>query len=184
MLKGFIKDFMPWILFYIFMGPTHDQLTIAIIIACITFILFEKESLKQGFVLSWGSAIFFMWLAIIVIIFKSDWIVKNVNIISNASLSLIALISILIHKPFTIQYAKKEVAEDKWQHPLFIRINYLLTSFWSLMFLICLGISIIRSAYPNFYPNTLNLFSYIPSIIGALFTKWFPKWYRDKKIIL
>ena len=73
-------------------------------------------------------------MTIAVVLLKNLWIIEHAGLISNSSLAVIALISIVIGKPFTIQYAKEKVPADKWKTPLFIRINYLLSSFWLLMF--------------------------------------------------
>lgn len=134
MLKDVIKSFLPWILYFILVDQKQQQLDIAIIIAAITSIIFEFKGLKKGFILSWGTLIFFIFMFISVIILRNQYIIKYAWIFSNGALALIAWISILIHKPFTIQYAKEKVSKDKWEHPLFLRINYLLTTVWGLIF--------------------------------------------------
>lgn len=60
MLKNIIQNFLPWILFFILAGSTQQQLNIAIIIAATTSIVFEYKALKKGFILSWGTLIFFI----------------------------------------------------------------------------------------------------------------------------
>jgi lysylphosphatidylglycerol synthetase-like protein (DUF2156 family) len=182
MLKEILRSFLPWILFFLLTGHTQQQLDVAIIVAAVTSIIFEVNALRKGFILSWGTLIFFIFMVIAVILLRDQWVAKYSWIFSNGALALIAWISIFIRKPFTIQYAKEQVSKDKWQHPLFIKINYLLTAAWGLIFLISIGLHIIRIYYPEFCGSIYEVISYVPSIFGIWFTAWFPNWYKGKYI--
>lgn len=182
MAKEIIKSFLPWILFFVLAGSTSRQLDVAIIVAALTSVFFEYHDLKKGFILSWGTLIFFIFMFIAVVLLKMQWIAKNSWIFSNGALALIAWISLLIRKPFTIQYAKQQVSEDKWNHPLFFKINDLLTGVWGLIFSVGIGLHILRLYYPMFDGWIYELISYIPSIFGIVFTAWFPDWYKEKYI--
>jgi len=57
-------------------------------------------------------------------------------------LTLAAVWSLVIKKPFTLQYAKKVVAPEFTQHPLFLASNFWLTLIWAVAF----GLSLICSA--------------------------------------
>src|SRR5258708_4145400 len=140
MLKEILKSFLPWILFFILIGHSEEKLDVAIIAATIASILCDFNRLKHGFILSWGTFFFFIFMLVAVVIFKSQWIARYSEFFSNGALAAIAWISILVRKPFTIQYAKEIVSSDKWQHPLFIKINYMLTSAWGILFLIGTGL--------------------------------------------
>lgn len=181
MLKEVIQSFLPWILFFILAGQTQQQLDFAIIAAAVSSIVFEFKSLKKGFVLSWGTLIFFIFMFVAVVLLKNQWIEKFSWIFSNGALVIIAWVSIIIRKPFTIQYAKKQVSQDKWQHPLFLKINYLLTMVWGLIFLTGIGLHIMRIYYPIFISGLYyEIISYVPSMFGIWFTSRFPDWYKEK----
>ena len=182
MLKEIIQGFLPWILFFILAGSTQQQLDIAIIVAAITSIIFEYKGLKKGFILSWGTLIFFIFMVTAVTLFQNQWVSKFYWIFSNGALATIAWVSILIRKPFTIQYAKEQVSQDKWLHPLFLKINYLLTAVWGLIFLTGIGLHILRLFEPSFNGWIYEITSYLPSIFGIWFTTWFPNWYKDKYV--
>src|SRR5688572_21207363 len=111
MLKSLIRNFLPWILYFILNGPTQSQIDLSICVAAVTSIVFEIKSLKKGYLLSWATLIYFVLLSLLVVVLRIDLIVKYEWILSNAMLALIAWASILIKQPFTIQYAKEEVAE-------------------------------------------------------------------------
>lgn len=99
-------------------------------------------------------------------------------ILVNITLACVALGSLAIGKPFTLQYARAEVAKDKWQNPVFIFINQVLTFAWGMSFLFNLCINIIHKIYP--FSSLVISLLVNGSTLGALFfTIWFPKWYRN-----
>lgn len=104
MLINIIQSFLPWILYFSLLGSEQSQVSMAVIVAAVASILFEFKSLKKGFVLSWGTLVFFMFMIVAVVILKNQTVLKYAWIISHAGLAIIALVSILLRKPFTIQY--------------------------------------------------------------------------------
>lgn len=182
MLKGIIRSFLPWILYFILLGHSQERIDIAVIIAGITSITFEFKGLKKGFILNWGTLAFFIFMFITVVLFKNQWIAKQAWIFSNGTLAVIAWASILVKQPFTIQYAKLQVAKDKWNHPIFIRINYILTAVWGTIFLFNLMIHVLRAYYPTVNGWIYEFITYSASIFGIWFTAWFPNWYKTKNI--
>lgn len=171
MAKELIQTFLPWILFFIFVGHNLHQLELAVLLAAVTSILFEYKRLKLGFILSWGTVLFFVFMFVAVVLFKNEWIATHTWLFSDSALAAIAWISIFLRKPFTMQYAKLEVSSDKWQHPLFLKINYILTIFWGMIFLCNLALHMI---------NANQIISWLLPILAIWFTRWFPNWYREK----
>jgi hypothetical protein len=54
-----------------------------------------------------------------------DWSVGKVGLAVNGGLTLISLLSLVIRRPFTLQYAEEQIPEQYWNTPLFIRTNQL-----------------------------------------------------------
>jgi magnesium-transporting ATPase (P-type) len=180
MLISLIQCFLPWILYFILVGPTQHQLDLAIWVAAFTSIAFEIRNLKRGYLLSWATLVFFIFLIIAVVIFRSGFVTKYEWVFSNGALAAIALFSIFIRKPFTIQYAKEEVEEKYWDSPIFIKINYILTAVWCLSFFISLGLNILKFYIPNFNGWGYQVSTYLPTIAAIWFTGWFPDWYKNR----
>lgn len=180
MLKEFIQSFLPWILFFAFAGGSQGQLEIAIALAVICSVVFEYKALKKRFVLSWGTLVFFILIFIAVVLFKNYWIAKYIWLLSNGALAIIVWLSILLRKPFTIQYAKEQVPQDKWQHPLFYKINYLISGVWGITFLIYEGLNIIRVYQPSLNGWVYEIATYLPSVFAVWITTWFPDWYKER----
>lgn len=180
MSKNVILGFIPWILYLIISGHNLLQFDISILVALFASIVCQIPQLKKGFILSWGTLIFFLFMTVSVVLLTNEWVIKNAGLISNSGLAVITLISIVIGKPFTMQYAKETVPADKWETPLFIQINYLLSAFWLVMFLSMLGVYLIHTFHPEVSNWIFNLISYIPIIFGTWVSIWFPAWYRER----
>lgn len=173
-----IKSILPWILYAILPGKTLNELKFSLTIAAIASLIFEYPYLKKGFVLSWGTLFFFSFMFIAVVLFQHEWIAKHAWIFSNGTLALIAWISILLRQPFTIQYAKERVASDKWQHPIFIKINNILSATWGFIFLYAFILNILRVYFPSLMHWSLELSTYVLTGFGIWFSAWFPDWYK------
>ncbi|MEJ1969274.1 MAG: hypothetical protein WDN03_11680 [Rhizomicrobium sp.] len=48
----------------------------------------------------------------------------------DGGLLAIVIASLLLHEPFTLQYAREQVSPEQWQTPLFLRTNYVVTGIW------------------------------------------------------
>ncbi|HVV67703.1 MAG TPA: hypothetical protein VG895_05730 [Patescibacteria group bacterium] len=183
MLKDIIRSFLPWILFFILLNHSQEQIDIAVIIAGVTSVIFDFRGLKKRFILNWGTFAFFIFLFVAVVLFKNQWVAKQAWLFSNGTLAAIAWISILLRQPFTIQYAKLQVAKDKWNHPLFLKINYILTAVWGSIFLFNLMIHVLRIYYHTVNGWIYESITYGTPIFGIWFMAWFPNWYRKKILV-
>ena len=180
MIKSLVQSFLPWILYFILVGSSQKQLDLAICVAAFTSVAFEMQSLKKGYVLSWGTLIFFVFLLVAVVLFRSAFIAKYEWVLSNGMLAFIAWFSILIKQPFTIQYAKEQVPEEHWNSPLFFKINYILSATWGFLFLIGLLLNIIHLNVLAFHGWIYEVSTYLPSVFGVWFTTWLPDWYKAR----
>ncbi|MCK4815100.1 hypothetical protein KA005_04960 [bacterium] len=173
--------FLPWISFAILPTSTLQQLDIAIAVALILTIATNFGELKKCFVLPVGTIIFFIFCFIAITVFKSLWVMSYLWLFAGLVLLLIALVSLLIRKPFTMQYAKLKTPKDKWQDPLFIKINYILTGMWSAIFLLRLILSAINAYSDIFTTLSFNIIANGLLVLAVIFTAWFPQWYKHRQ---
>lgn len=176
MLKIIFVNFLPWILFSIFTSYS-ENLEVSIGIALASCLLFDYSALKRGFILSWGTLIFFSLMLVAIIYFKNLIFIQYYGLLLIAALTIIVWFSIFIGKPFTLQYAKQQVDQDKWEHPLFLKINYELTYVWGFIFLSNLFFHIVQIYYPAAYGEVIF---YFLNFLGMGFSAWYPK-YRVKQ---
>ncbi len=176
MQKNLLIGFLPWILYFIFVGPSRIEMDVAIVVGLVSFILTGLASLKEKFILSWTSLIFFLFMFVMVVVRNDHWVAEHAIFISNAMLALVTWGSFLAGVPFTIQYAKQQVPASKWNHPTFIYVNQLLTAAWGVAFTFGVITYYVQShlAY--------QLLQMIPLIAAIVLTIYFPNWYRFKKM--
>ncbi|MBE3553401.1 MAG: FAD-dependent oxidoreductase, partial [Kyrpidia tusciae] len=62
-------------------------------------------------------------------------------------LSVSTLLSLVAGEPFTMQYAKQEVAPSLWENPIFIRINRRLTQLWAALFSLSLFFAVLTALH-------------------------------------
>jgi len=168
-------SFIPWFLFWILLSMRKPEpAALAGFIVTLIFIIMEKARHRSVKILQAGTLAFFFILAILAIFTELEWFGHWVNLWSNLALTLIVLISIVIGKPFTLQYAKEETPKEYWSSPKFIQINYTISWVWFLAFLVNLAPSVIRVLGVK-VPVSLNwAASIIPFVAAAKFTKWYP----------
>lgn len=183
-MKRMIEDFIPWILFFLLSGKSQGQLDIAIIVAAIATLFFDYKSLRKGFILSWGTLIYFTFMLTSVALMRNQWVAQHAWLFSNGVLALIAFFSILVRKPFTMQYARELTPSEKWTHPIFIKINYILTMVWGFVFLAGIGLHLIQGLIPSVTGWVFECLTYVPSILAIWFTTRFPQWYKRRQLSL
>lgn len=181
-MSKILIGFVPWILYFVLTGATQSRIDWAIIISFVALFVLSFHELKKGFILTCGTLLFFTVMLVMVVILQNHWMMQNKWILSNATLAAISWFSLIIKKPFTLQYAREQVDERFWQSPLFIRINNIITLVWAVVFTICVLINIDRTYLVNM-PMWLyqTLTNGLP-LLAILFTAKFPNYYRNHLI--
>lgn len=127
--------FLPWVFFAIFYGHTKTSQLTGSLGALILMVVFNFKEIKKGFILPWGSIALYVFLAINVFNIVDLSAIGTVRLI-NSTLAAIVLFSMVVGRPFTIQYAKEEVDSRHWHEPLFVRINWVLTGIWAILMVV------------------------------------------------
>lgn len=178
--------FLPWIAYFLLSGDSRSSHLLAMSIALLMMVVLDRKALKKGFILVWGGTVFFSSLLIISLCTSTLWFSANAGLLGNIALMLITWFSLIIGKPFTLQYAREETDPKAWDSPLFWHINIVLTGVWGLSFTLLTSMSLLRR-YFDIPDNMLyQTLTYLPSILAIIFTKHFPtysqKQFREKCI--
>jgi hypothetical protein len=117
---------------------------------------------------------FFVFVAVGLIGFGWGILATYMTLFVNLTLMAIALGSLLA---FTIQYAPGQVAPELWHAPLFIRINRNVIAVWGLDFFLSAVVLLYRHATGD--AGLASRYAWVLfSVLAALFTVYFPDWYR------
>lgn len=169
-----IFSFAPFIVFFIatsFAAPLVG-ITAAFVVAAYSMIHnWQRE--KSFKILDIGSLILFCGTALFILTTSPGLNVGTASLIVNGGLLFTALISLLIGKSFTSQYAREQIAEQYWTSPIFIKTNQYITGVWIVAF----AISTAATATSIFRPGVPHWIEIGGSIAGLAFALWFTKWY-------
>ena len=135
----------------------------------------ERFSSRMGIV-----SLFFIG-TINVYIVGNSWLIQYFSFCMSLFFVAAAGISLLIGRPFTLQYAKLEMDSKVWDHPLFLRINQIMTGGLGIIFL---GVFLVN-LYRYFHPGILNggLVWIIAILLKIVFVNRFPNWYKTRYLL-
>ncbi len=134
---------------------------------------------RSAKILEIGTFILFAGLAIYSYVAQPAWSVIAVRLLVDSGLLLIVLVSMVIGKPFTLQYARESVDAQYWDRPEFIRANYVITAVWALAFAVMVLAELALLYLPGM-SHRLGVIVIIVALIAAVkFTGWYPE--RAKK---
>lgn len=128
---GILLGFTPFILFALLTGVS---VSLALWIAfAAAFVIGIRDFLhaKMLRVLDVGCLVLFALLALYAGFIQPSLTVQAVRFIADIGLLLLALGSIAMRNPFTLEYVREEMPESFSQTPRFLRLNYILTSVWT-----------------------------------------------------
>jgi hypothetical protein len=149
----------------------------AICLAVMAFDLVRGRSMK---ILGAGSVIVFAAVGGYVSLMDPNLSVSGVKFAVDTGIFLLTLTSIVIRRPFTLQYAREVVDAEIARLPGFIRANYVITWAWTgSMLLMMIG------NVATIYLPGLPLWSGIVIAFAArnsavYFTKWYPQYRKAK----
>ena len=125
--------FIPWMVFSELYASTTKEIIEASLAALATMVILDWHQLRKGFWLPLASAIYFILVALNGIFDLFPWAITHPAAVINLALAMIVWLSLIVKRPFTLQYAREEVEIAFWKSPLFIKTNYYLTLMWAVM---------------------------------------------------
>jgi hypothetical protein len=126
-----LVSFTPWFLFWIF--ALHKEPSVAAISGFLAVAAIIIANIRQGYSvksLQSGSMVFFLLFALAIPIFGRDAVARNVDLLGNSGVLIIVLLTIIIKRPFSLEFARERVDKKYWQEPRFIRLNYFISLLW------------------------------------------------------
>lgn len=133
MLYIFVS-FIPWIIYWVLCGM-GNMLGIVAPLA-ISLVLVAPQIRKKDFnLMDLTSVLFFCIATVGTFIFKLNIFVENSGFIGYFVLFLMALISVIIKQPYTLQVSKRDYPEIYWKEKSFLVINNIITGFWAIIFI-------------------------------------------------
>ena len=175
-------SFLPLIVFPVVSGFFTVASGIFAALAASIIVLSIDRQLSGGSVkvLNLGAFVVFAILAAIDAIVHPVWNDLWVRLAINLSFFGIVLWGIVTRRPFTLQYARRQVPKEMWTSPVFLQTNDRITTAWAGAFLVGVIVDVVRIYVPGVPPwldSTLVIGSLV---VAGWFTSWYPKYVRAK----
>jgi hypothetical protein len=149
----------------------------AIGLAVIALDFIRGRSLKW---LGAGSAVLFAALGLTLTLIDPTLGNSAVKLSVDAGIFAISLTSMLIGRPFTLQYAREAVAAETATMPGFLRANYIITAAWTAAALVMMVANLAMLYVPGL-PFWLGLaIAFAARNSAVYFTKWYPQYRKAK----
>ena len=123
-------------------------------------------------VLEIGSLALFGVLVLYTLVAAPEWTVATVRLAVDTGLFAIALVSLLIGQPFTLQYARESVPKEFWSSPLFLSTNRQITAAWTVAFAVMAGADA-AAHYVEAIPLWIDVAATVIAFAAAF---WFTRW--------
>jgi hypothetical protein len=167
--------FAPFIAFAVlnhFVSPTAALVAAALV----SLVLIAKEVLtgRSAKILEVGTCILFVGLAAYAYFSNADWPVAGVKLAVDAGLLLVVLFSLVIGRPFTLQYAREQAPQEVWNSADFMRTNQVITLVWLGAFAVLVAADLVLLYRPD-VPHKVSVLLTIAALYGAFkFTIAYP----------
>jgi len=176
--------FIPFIVFAVLdrlLGPTQGLIGGA----AVSLALLARDWVRPGRVvkiLEVGTTVLFGALALYAVFAHPNWSVIAVRLAVDAGLLAIVLLSMAMGKPFTLQYAREQVASEHWDSAAFLRANYVITGAWALAFAVMVLAELALLYVPGLPPRIGMLAIVLALVAAVTFTGWYPARARARTV--
>lgn len=126
-----LSGFAPWIVYWILVGnvPFATAVSVALLMAVAVFAV-GRATGKSGQTLELGAVAAFVVLAVLTFALSDSFMSRWIQPLSNAGIFVVALVGLLIGKPFVREFAAAEQPADVVKTDLFEHITTVLTWIW------------------------------------------------------
>lgn len=170
-----VIGFLPWIAFGLLAGHSLLRLELAMGACLGLSLIIGFRQLKKGFILTWGTVLFFALGLYLVVGENNMWFVNHLRVLVPATLAAIVWFSLLAGKPFVLQYARQDTDPSLWDKPGFIAVCRHLTIVWGTLFLFSTMVALAKSLHAGGPGWLYSALSFGPSLFGVAYTEWYKK---------
>ncbi len=172
-----LAPWTPWIAFLIIAQGSLGRLRTGLVVALVLGVVLAAVKLFRG-VLMWAALLFFAGALIAVFGLHNTWALKHLGVIANVMLATGAWGSLVVRKPFTLDYARPRIDPSKWNDPVFLRVNRMITTAWAVVFTVNAAVAVAMSRHIVSAPIGLTL-TFAGLMCASVFSSWYPRRVRS-----
>ncbi|KRR14118.1 hypothetical protein CQ12_35075 [Bradyrhizobium jicamae] len=149
----------------------------AICLAVIGIDVYRGRSIKM---LGAGSVVVFATLGAYVALVDPNLSHSAVKLAVDVGMLAISLVSLIIRKPFILQYALEEVDAETAKQPGFLKAVYLITWAWNAAFVLMMAGNALAIYVPGLPIWSSLVIAFAARNSAAFFTTWYPQYRKAK----
>jgi hypothetical protein len=181
---GILLGFAPWIVFAVLSGPsTWEWGALTAFVVTLVLAVPDWRRTREVNVLDVAGIAFFGVLSVLTFVLEREdlqWVEDRAQLLSSLVLTLVAVVSLAIGRPFTEYYARQDVPREYWTSPLFRRVNVVITAVWAAAFALTAACDLVVLSVPG-SGDLLNWVLPVLIIVAAVrFTIWYPQHARAR----
>ena len=146
-------------------------------LAVIAWDAFRGRQLKM---LGAGSMVLFLCLGCYLTLIDASLSASAIKLTVDAGVLVIALVSLAIRHPFTLQYALEVVDTETAVLPGFIKANYIITWAWAACMVLMMAGNILMIYLPGLPIWAGIAIAFAARNTAVYFTKWYPDYRKAK----
>ena len=147
---------------------------------CLVAIAIDVVRGRSVKLLGAGSAVLFAGLGLYLILMQPAMSAAAVKLAVDTGIFLISLGSMLIRRPFTLQYAIEAVPAETAAMPGFLRANYIITGAWTAAALLMMAANVALLYVPGLPLWSSLAIAFAARNSALYFTRWYPEYQRLK----
>jgi hypothetical protein len=147
---------------------------------CLAVIGLDVARGRSVKILAAGSAVAFAGLGAWLLVIDPHLSGVAVRVDVDAAVFVIALGSILVGRPFTLQYGVESVPAEIAAMPGFVRANYIISGAWAAAAAIMMAGNLAAIYLPGFPLWSSLLIAFAARYSALYFTRWYPEYQRTK----
>ncbi len=146
-------------------------------LAVIAYDRFRGRQLKM---LGAGSVVLFLGLGCYLTLVDARLSASAIKLTIDTGVLAIALVSLAVGRPFTLQYAREVVDAETAALPGFIKANYIITWAWTACMALMMTGNILMIYLPGLPLWAGIAIAFAARSTAVYFTKWYPDYHRAK----
>ena len=172
---------LPFGIFSLLMLVTSAELALfASAASGLAIIAWDAFRGRQVKMLGVGSVVLFAGLGLYLTLVDASLSSSAIKLTVDGGVLAIALASLAIRHPFTLQYAREAVDADTAMLPGFIKANYIITWAWAACMVLMLTGNILMIYLPGLPIWAGLAIAFAARNTAIYFTKWYPEYHKAK----
>ena len=135
---SYLRGFAPWIAFSVVSSFSWQWGALVAAVLSVTSMLINRRAgmTLDGQILDLGSGLFFAALAALAFLSPDSPVQNFAGPLASTWLGMIALVSLVIRRPFTLGIARRRVSPEIGNSAAFRHLNMVITTAWTIGFLV------------------------------------------------